>query len=174
MDGTKASKHYCSLTVKLRNRAVDPAGQCNIKYTYKRAKSLLVPIFFITLNILTFTNQIYILRNTSHASNMQFQSLLITLLASGAVINAAVVDFFSDTNCATAAGSRNIYDSTCASTGGFQSFRITTSGGTGQTLTAWSENTCGLSAKVSVSAAKTGNCVVAHSATGGSNAISSH
>lgn len=73
---------------------------------------------------------------------MHFTSALLTILASAALTSAVVVDLFEDIDCQIPAGSRNVWDNTCAPLGGFQSFRITNSGGSGQQLSAYSKNYC--------------------------------
>jgi hypothetical protein len=104
---------------------------------------------------------------------MQFKSILITLVAGAAVSNAVVVDLFADTDCQQPAGSRNVWDNTCAPLGGFQSFRITNSGGSGQQLSAYSHNYCAGPVTSCVGVGGTGDCVRATNDNGGSNAMSS-
>ncbi|KAJ3507886.1 hypothetical protein NMY22_g16794 [Coprinellus aureogranulatus] len=72
---------------------------------------------------------------------MQFKPTFLALLAAISV-NAVVVDLFSDGNCQNHAGSRNVFDNSCAPLGGFSSFRITTRGGGDQLLSAYSRNAC--------------------------------
>lgn len=110
---------------------------------------------------------------TSKLSNMQFKSIFLTLLTGAAVSNAVVVDLFADTDCNTPAGNRNVFDNSCAPLGGFQSFRITGSGGSGQQLSAYSRNACAGPVTACVPVSVTGDCVRATNDDGGSNAMSS-
>ncbi|KAF7326267.1 putative transporter [Mycena kentingensis (nom. inval.)] len=103
---------------------------------------------------------------------MQFKAIL-TLLAVAATSNAVIVDLFADTDCATPAGSRNVFDNSCAPLGGFQSYRITGSGGSGQQLSAYSRNACAGPVTACTGVAATGSCVRATNDDGGSNAMSS-
>ena|ERR1700761_3940006 len=103
---------------------------------------------------------------------MQFKAI-ITLLAVAATSNAVIVDLFSDTHCGTHAGSRNVFDNSCAKLGGFQSYRITGSGGSGQVLTAYSRNDCAGAVTACTPVSVTGSCVRATNDDGGSNAMSS-
>ncbi|KAJ3508772.1 hypothetical protein NMY22_g16509 [Coprinellus aureogranulatus] len=104
---------------------------------------------------------------------MQFKSTMLAVLAGIAVSNAVVVDLFADTNCSIPAGNRNVFDNSCAPLGGFQSFRITGSGGSGQQLSAFSRNACAGPVTACVPVAATGSCVRATNDNGGSNAMSS-
>jgi hypothetical protein len=110
---------------------------------------------------------------TSKLANMQFKSIFFTLLAGAAVSNAVIVDLFADPNCNTPAGNRNVFDNSCAPLGGFQSFKITGSGGSGQQLSAYSRNACAGPVTACVPVSATGNCVRATNDDGGSNAMSS-
>lgn len=105
--------------------------------------------------------------------NMQFQSIFLTLLVGAGLSNAVVVDLFDDTDCNTPAGSRNVYDNSCAPLGGFQSYRITNSGGSGQQLSAYSRNACAGAVTSCTGVAATGGCIRATNDNGGSNAMSS-
>ncbi|KAH7084237.1 hypothetical protein FB567DRAFT_550257 [Paraphoma chrysanthemicola] len=105
---------------------------------------------------------------------MQFSTLVLTLLATGAPLTSAVVvDLFSDTNCNNRAGSRNVFDNSCAPLGGFQSYRITGSGGSGQQLSAYSRNACAGPVTACTPVAASGACIRARNDNGGSNAMSS-
>lgn len=105
---------------------------------------------------------------------MHFPTPLLALLASAALTNAAVVHFFSDDACVTAAGSRNVYDNTvCAATGGFKSFKITTAGGSGQTIATYSSNGC-VGTIDTVAATEVGVCYSSTNSDGGSNSIASY
>ncbi|KAF3000920.1 hypothetical protein E8E13_008529 [Curvularia kusanoi] len=103
---------------------------------------------------------------------MQFFTLL-ALATSATLTSAVVVDLFADTNCNEPAGSRNIYENTCAPLGGFQSFRITGSGAGGQQLSAYSRNACAGPVTACTGVAATGDCQRATNDDGGSNAMSS-
>ncbi|KAJ7206618.1 hypothetical protein GGX14DRAFT_457339 [Mycena pura] len=103
---------------------------------------------------------------------MQFKAI-ITLLAVAVTSNAVIVDLFSDPGCVTPAGNRNVFDNSCAPLGGFQSYRITGSGGSGQQLSAYSRNACAGPVTACTPVAATGSCVRATNDDGGSNAMSS-
>lgn len=104
---------------------------------------------------------------------MFFSKPALALMAAFALANGAVIDLFSDTACGNAAGSRNVYDNTCAPLGGFQSFRITSGGTGGQQISAFSRNACAGPVTSCVSAGNVGTCYAAFNGDGGSNAISS-
>lgn len=104
---------------------------------------------------------------------MHFNTHLIALTATLALTNAAVVSLFSDTNCANAAGTRNVEDNTCAALGGFQSYMITSGGGGGQLISAYSENSCLGAVTSCVGAGSLGTCFQSINGNGGSNAMSS-
>lgn len=53
-----------------------------------------------------------------------------------------IVTLWTEPDCKGDAASRNVFDNTCAPTGGFQSFQITTYGGETQQLAAYSMNDC--------------------------------
>ncbi|KAK4446201.1 hypothetical protein QBC34DRAFT_412116 [Podospora aff. communis PSN243] len=101
-------------------------------------------------------------------------SILFAILALNFGTHAAIVDFFHDRNCTDPAGSRNIWDNTCAYTGAWESVRITTKGGSDQWLTAWSQNACAGIETRSFSAQLVGKCFWAYDQDGASNAISSY
>lgn len=103
---------------------------------------------------------------------MHFIKSTIALMAAFAFTNAAVVDLFSDTNCQVPAGSRNVWDNSCAPLGGFQSYRITSGGGGGQFISAYSRNACAGDVTSCVGAGS-GGCFQAINGNGGSNAMSS-
>ncbi|KAK5656892.1 hypothetical protein OQA88_4443 [Cercophora sp. LCS_1] len=88
--------------------------------------------------------------------------------------NAAVVQLFSDRYCKEPAGERNVWDNTCAPTGGFQSYRIVTSAtDEHQRLRAYSKNLC-LDKVTSCSKAQASEgCYRATNEDGGSNALGS-
>ena len=104
---------------------------------------------------------------------MQFTTSILAILATAAITNAVVVDLFSDTDCQVPAGSRNVWDNSCAPLGGFQSFRITGSGGSGQQLSAYSKNYCADKVTACVGVSATGDCQRATNDNGGSNAMGS-
>jgi len=99
---------------------------------------------------------------------------LAAITAFALLANAAVVDLFSDPDCRDHAGSRNVFDNTCARTGGFQSFRITSGGGSGQRVTAYSRNDCVAPSTSCTGADQVGACFRATNGQGGSNALSSY
>jgi hypothetical protein len=102
---------------------------------------------------------------------MRFQPLLLlTLLGSS---TAVIVDLFHDTNCQNPAGNRNVYDGSCAPLGSFSSFRITTNGGPGEQLSAYSRNACAGPVTACVQATVNGACVRATNNAGASNAMGS-
>lgn len=105
---------------------------------------------------------------------MQFKSIFLALLAGASISNAVIVDLFADPNCETPAGSRNVFDNSCAPLGGFQSFIITFSGGSDQVLTSYGPNDCVTPTTACLSAAiVTGDCISAVNSAGGSNAMGS-
>jgi hypothetical protein len=89
--------------------------------------------------------------------------------------NAIIVDLFSDTNCRNAAGSRNVWDTSCAPLGGFQSFKVTFGGGVGQYLRAYSRNACAGPVTRCLNAREglVDKCYLAINGDGGSNAMGS-
>jgi hypothetical protein len=100
---------------------------------------------------------------------------LAVAAAFAASSDAVVVDLFSDTDCNVPAGNRNVWDNTCAPTGGFQSYRITYGGTIGQTLRAHSRNACVVPYTSCVSGSyESGRCERATNGNGGSNALSSY
>jgi hypothetical protein len=98
-------------------------------------------------------------------------ALVAVLLTSTS--NAAIMNFYSDQNCQNGAGSRNVYDNSCAPTGGFQSFMITSGGGSGQQITMYSRNACAGPYTACVGAGSVGTCFRSVNGNGGSNAVSS-
>src|ERR1700761_7026687 len=84
---------------------------------------------------------------------------------------AFVVSLYDDPNCEGAEASRNVYDDSCAYTGGFQSFKITTAGGTGTELVAYSQNACAGTQTAVRCGDSTSGCI---NTNGGSNAISAY
>lgn len=113
------------------------------------------------------------LESNPQTSTMHFGKSTIALMAAFAFSNAAVVNLFSDTNCQNPAGSRNVWDNSCAPLGGFQSYMITSGGGGGQFVTAYSRNACAGDATSCVGAGSVGTCFQAINGNGGSNAMSS-
>ncbi|KAE9364513.1 hypothetical protein N431DRAFT_474103 [Stipitochalara longipes BDJ] len=87
--------------------------------------------------------------------------------------NAAVINMYSDSNCQNYVGNRNVWDNTCAATGGFQSYMITTEGGDNQQISTYSPNNCSGSYLSCNGARSTGVCYASYNSAGGSNAISS-
>ncbi|KAJ3523346.1 hypothetical protein NMY22_g11483 [Coprinellus aureogranulatus] len=100
-------------------------------------------------------------------------TFLVLLFGLSASVNAVVVDLFSDGDCKKPAGSRNVYDNTCALLGGFSSFKITAGGGINQKLSAYSRNACAEQTTACVNAVVTGDCVKSFNSRGASNAMSS-
>ena len=88
--------------------------------------------------------------------------------------SAAVVDMFGDAECRDRIGTRNIFDNTCARTGGFSSFRITSGGVGGQRITAYSRNDCVAPSITCTDAGAVGVCFRATNDQGASNALSSY
>lgn len=96
-------------------------------------------------------------------------SMAFLLVAS----NAAVMDFYDDPNCQQYSYTRNVYDESCAPTGGFQSYRITTAGGSTQVITTFGRNACAGDATSCVDSSSVGTCYQAINSYGGSNAVAS-
>lgn len=106
---------------------------------------------------------------------MMFGKLSVSIMGAFALLtNAAIVEMFSDSNCQTSVGSRNVWDNTCA-TGvpGFQSYIITTAGGSDQLLTTYSPDACATAYITCNGAGSVGTCYPSFDSDGGSNAISS-
>ncbi|KAJ4332641.1 hypothetical protein N0V95_009611 [Ascochyta clinopodiicola] len=104
---------------------------------------------------------------------MLFTTTILSLLSLSSLSTAVIVDLFADTDCREPAGSRNVWDNSCAPLGGFQSFRITGSGGSGQQLSAYSKNYCADKVTACTDVSATGYCQRATNDNGGSNAMSS-
>ncbi|KAF1926686.1 uncharacterized protein M421DRAFT_6946 [Didymella exigua CBS 183.55] len=96
---------------------------------------------------------------------------ILALLSLSAFSSAVIVDLFSDTNRKITAGSRNVWDNSCAPLGGFQSLHITGSGGSGQQLSAYSKNYCADKVTACVGVSATGDCQRVTNDNGGSNAM---
>ncbi|KAJ5805356.1 hypothetical protein N7474_011243 [Penicillium riverlandense] len=106
---------------------------------------------------------------------MMFGKLSVSIMGAYALLaNAAIVEMYSDQDCQISVGSRNVWDNTCA-TGvpGFQSFMITTAGGSDQSLTTYSPDACALAYIACVGAGSVGTCYRSYDNDGGSNALSS-
>ena len=88
-----------------------------------------------------------------------------------AATQAFVVTLWTEPNCGGAAASRNVYDNTCAYTGGYQSYEITTGGADGQQLTAYSPNACAGAITSQTCGTSSTGCI---NTNGGSNAITSY
>jgi hypothetical protein len=99
---------------------------------------------------------------------------VFTVLTSAFTADAAIIDMFNDKNCTEFAGSRNIYDHTCAKTQGFESFRITATGGFRQLLTAYVHNDCIKPYTACTPASNAGPCIQAWRSDGASHAMSSY
>lgn len=112
---------------------------------------------------------------TKDRTTMHVSSFIVAIAASAVTVNGAVVQLFASPNCQGASSYRNVYDNTCA-TGvmGFQSFKITSGGGGGQTVTTYSRDACVEPHYTCVGAGDVGTC---HNSFGtnysGSNAVSS-
>lgn len=66
---------------------------------------------------------------------MKLSYLPLHAIACAFTTNAAIVNFYSDIDCAQFVGTRNIWDNTCApGNPAFKSFMVTTAGGDGQNL----------------------------------------
>lgn len=109
---------------------------------------------------------------------MKFFSTIAVAATMVLSTQAVVVNLYSDQNCQNPAGQRNVYDNTCAPTGGFQSFSIDTYGGSLQKLIVWSRNACAGDQTNKVCAQGRnkpglGACFRAYNGNGGSNALSS-
>jgi len=101
--------------------------------------------------------------------------ITLPLLALFAGTHAVIVDLFSDPDCRVPAGNRNVWDNSCARTGGFQSYRITYEGAIGQSLRAHSRNDCvAPDTSCVIASYKSGRCERATNSNGGSNALSSY
>ena len=86
---------------------------------------------------------------------------------------------YSNADCTGVRHDRNVYDNTCAYTDGFQSFKVTTYGGSMQKLTAYNRQAC--AGFMSFSQCTQGvnkmplyQCLKAVSWSGGSNALGSY
>ena len=104
---------------------------------------------------------------------MYASKTLIAVAAFLSTTNAAILNLYSDTGCKNAAGSVNVYENSCASTGGFQSYIITTGGGLGQVVTIFGPNDCAGSQTSCNSADSVNICYTAFDSAGGSNAVGS-
>ena len=110
------------------------------------------------------------------------KSLLTTFVAGASLLVASqayVVTMYTGTGCTGSATSRNVWDNTCAYTKGFKSLKLTTKGGGGQQLTAWSRNACAGPDTLRDCAAgnhglRVGKCYQTTNSDGGSNALSSY
>jgi hypothetical protein len=71
--------------------------------------------------------------------------------------NAAIVTYYYDDNCTNWAGSRNIWDNSCATgMGAFESFTIDYPGGEEQILWGYSQDSCSLGITVCADATDNG------------------
>ena len=106
---------------------------------------------------------------------MRFQVTAVAtmIMAFFSMTNGAIVQLYSDAACTDAARSCNVYDKTCAETGGFQSFKITTSSGGGQYIRPYSQNNCGSDTTNCQGAGASSTCFEATNNLGGSNAVGS-
>ena len=92
---------------------------------------------------------------------------------------AYIVEMYENTDCTGSSSSRNVYDNTCAYTGGFQSLKLTTNGGANQQLTAYSPQDCAgaqtfQGCAAGIDSLKIGECHQTTNSAGGSNALSSY
>jgi hypothetical protein len=99
---------------------------------------------------------------------------VFTVLASLLTANAAIIDLFSDKDCKVPVQTVNVWDSSCARTEGFSSFRMTAEGGWQQVIRAHVKNDCVVPYNQCVSAKETGRCFPAYSDDGASHAFSSY
>ena len=86
---------------------------------------------------------------------------------------------YDSTDCTGASTSRNVWDNTCAYTSGFQSLKLTYSGGDYQQLTAYSRQACAgaetfQGCAAGVDSLKLNVCHQTTNGDGGSNALSSY
>ena len=111
------------------------------------------------------------------------KNLLNTFVAGAGLLVASsqayVVTLYTGDGCTGAVATRNVYDNTCAYTGGFKSLKLTKQGGGGQQLTAWSRNACAGAATLRDCASGNHGLVVnkcygTTDGDGGSNALSSY
>ena len=105
---------------------------------------------------------------------MLLRKVSLNLMASACLINAVIVDMFSDEGCSDLVDSRNVWDNTCALTKGFQSYRITLRGGDFQRLTAYNRHACVTPSTSCAEVISVGICFRATNQNGGSNAVSSY
>jgi hypothetical protein len=106
---------------------------------------------------------------------MLAKSFLALFLGSAVMVNGAVLDLFSGPNCSGSVTSRNVFDNTCAQTGGFQSYRITSGGGGGQKISTYSRNACAGKSYTCTQAGNVGPCMNSYGDNfSGSNAVSSY
>ncbi|PPR06186.1 hypothetical protein CVT24_000728 [Panaeolus cyanescens] len=112
---------------------------------------------------------------------MQFNrlTLLIAAAALTGLSQAYVVQLYTGTECTGDSWERNVWDNTCAHEKGFQSFRMTTNGGSLQLMTIYSPQACaGVSTfqgcVTGVNSITLGQCFNAVNGAGGSNALSSY
>lgn len=103
-----------------------------------------------------------------------FVKTTLAMMGAFALTNGAILEMFSDLDCVTSVGSRNVWDSSCA-TGvpGFQSYMITTAGGEVQQITTYSQDACAGGTTSCQPAVNTNICYNAVDSAGGSNAIGS-
>jgi hypothetical protein len=131
--------------------------------------------FGLALGVLL-RQKISLIRNCLPIEMMMFGKLSVAIMggAYAVLTNAAIIEMFSDQNCQNSVGSRNVWDNTCA-TGvpGFQSYIITTAGGSGQDITTWSGDACAGVYTTCNNAGSIEVCYPAFDSSGGSNAISS-
>jgi hypothetical protein len=96
------------------------------------------------------------------------------LFALTGLSHAFIADLFADQHGQIPAGTRNVYDNTCAPLGGSQSFRFTTSGGGNQCLRSYSYNNCFPQGKIRCElGVASGTCFTTVYQAEGSNAMSS-
>lgn len=108
-----------------------------------------------------------------------FQPFFIAGPSLFATSQAYVVEMYGTKDCSGDSTSRNVYDNTCAYVDGFQSFKLTTEGGTMQQLSAYSRQAC--AGEITFHACADaedglalGVCHQATNSNGGSNALSSY
>jgi hypothetical protein len=105
---------------------------------------------------------------------MLFSKLSLAIAAFALGTNAAIVDLYSDRNCQVPAGSRNVWDNSCAPLGGYQSFKLTYPGGNDQVIRAYSRNACaGPETQCLRAFLASGVCYGSWNNDGGSNAMGS-
>lgn len=90
------------------------------------------------------TSQYHSFEPLAPSSHLTMKSVLSATTLLIAASQAYVVRLWTGDNCTGAAAERNVYDDTCAPTGGFASLQLIVYGGEYQFMTAYSANACSL------------------------------